>query len=92
VPSVRWSQGLHRLPFCSQLLFSLHHQSYQSHRFLNFEFLVVCECLQVKTDIVLKLSDQKTRGFVIQIVLPRWFSERGHQLFGVMPVWIYIVL
>jgi hypothetical protein len=29
---------------------------------------------------------QRTRGFVVQIALPRWFPERAHQVFGEMPV------
>jgi hypothetical protein len=28
--------------------------------------------------------DQKSRDFVFQIALPRWFSERAHQMFGKM--------
>jgi hypothetical protein len=36
--------------------------------------------------IVLESSDQKTRGFVVQFALPRWFSERVHQVFDEMPV------
>jgi hypothetical protein len=31
-------------------------------------------------------SDQKTRGFVVQIALPRRFLERAHQVFGEMLV------
>jgi hypothetical protein len=36
-----------------------------------FQFLVVCESVQVEVGIVLKSPDQKTRGFVIQIALSR---------------------
>jgi hypothetical protein len=33
--------------------------------------ILVCELLQVKTGVVLESPDQKTRGFVVQITLPR---------------------
>jgi hypothetical protein len=46
--------------------------------FLNFSLLpvvdsisIACGLLQVKPEFVLALSDQKDRGFVIQIVLPQ---------------------
>jgi hypothetical protein len=32
----------------------------------------------------LELPNRKTRGFIVQIALPRWFPERIHQLFGEM--------
>jgi hypothetical protein len=31
-------------------------------------------------------SDQKTRGFLVQIALLRWFPEHVHQLFGEITV------
>jgi hypothetical protein len=34
--------------------------------------------------VILESPDQKTRGFLIQIVFPRSFSEHVHQLFGEM--------
>jgi hypothetical protein len=45
-----------------------------------------CEWLQGEADIVLESPVQKTRDFVIQIALPRWFPECVHQLFGEMYV------
>jgi hypothetical protein len=38
---------------------------------IDFELSVVCELLQGEAGIALELPDQKTRGFVVQIVLPR---------------------
>jgi hypothetical protein len=51
-----------------------------------FQFLVVCELLQGEVDIALESLDQKTQGFVVQIALPRWFSECVHQVFGEIPM------
>jgi hypothetical protein len=45
-----------------------------------------CEWLQDEAGIVLESPIQKTRGFMIQIALSRWFSERVHQVFGEMTV------
>ncbi len=41
---------------------------------------------RTRPGIALESSDQKTRDFVVQIALPRWFSERVHQVFGEMSV------
>jgi hypothetical protein len=57
-----------------------------SSKFNFFYRIPVCESLQGETSIFLDLPDQKTRGFVVQIVLPRWFSERVDQVFGEMPM------
>jgi hypothetical protein len=38
--------------------------------------------------IALESPDQKTRGFVIQIAFPRWFSERVYQVFDEMSMMI----
>jgi hypothetical protein len=54
------------------------------HRFIDllcFEW----ELLQGNTGIALESPDQTTWGFVVQIALPRRFSERVHQVFGEMP-------
>jgi hypothetical protein len=45
-----------------------------------------CEWLQGEAGIVLESSVQKTQGFMIQIALSRWFSERVHQVFDEIPV------
>jgi hypothetical protein len=37
-----------------------------------------CGLLQVIPGIVLESPDQKTRGFLVQIVLPRWIPECAH--------------
>jgi hypothetical protein len=37
-----------------------------------------CGSLQGEEGIALESSDQKTRGFVVQIALSQWFSERVH--------------
>jgi hypothetical protein len=44
----------------------------------------VYELLQGGVGVILESPDQKTRGFLIQIVLPRLFFEHVHQLFGEM--------
>jgi hypothetical protein len=51
-------------------------------------FLRLCEKVVVgsQSRSILESSDQKTRGFVVQIALLRWFSERAHQVFGEMSV------
>jgi hypothetical protein len=56
--------------------------------FALVQLLSLCgvSCLQVEAGIVLELSNQKTRVFLVQIALPRWFPERAHQVFGEMPV------
>jgi hypothetical protein len=46
----------------------------------------VCGLLQGETSVVLKLPDRKARGFIVQIALPRCFSECAHQIFSEMPV------
>jgi hypothetical protein len=46
----------------------------------------LCFLIGGEVDIALDSQDQKTRGFVVQIALPRWFPERTHQVFGEMPV------
>jgi hypothetical protein len=46
----------------------------------------VDESLQGDIGIALESPDQKTRGFVVQIVLPWCFFERAHQVFGEMSV------
>jgi hypothetical protein len=51
---------------------------------LVFRFCV--GSLQGEVGIALKSSNQNTRGFVVQIVLPWWFSKRVHQVFGEIPV------
>jgi hypothetical protein len=51
-----------------------------------FHRIPVCESLQGETGIFLVSPDQKTRGFMVQIILPQWFPERAHQVFGEMPV------
>jgi hypothetical protein len=43
------------------------------------------ELLQGDVSIVSESSDQKTRGFAVQIALLRWFLEHVHQVFGEMP-------
>jgi hypothetical protein len=50
----------------------------------------VVESLQVKPGCVLESPYQKTRGFVVYIALPRWFPERAYQVFGEIPMRIYI--
>jgi hypothetical protein len=45
-----------------------------------------CEWLHGEAGIVLESPIQKTRGFMIQIALSRWFPERAHQVFGEMTV------
>jgi hypothetical protein len=47
---------------------------------------IVCGLLQWEVDKALVSSDQKTRGFVVQIILPRRFFERAHQMLGEMLV------
>jgi hypothetical protein len=55
---------------------------------LKLQFLCDFRCgsLQGEAGIALELPDQKTRGFVVQIALLRWFPERVHQVFGEMTV------
>jgi hypothetical protein len=48
--------------------------------------LFVCGLLQVKSGCVLESPDQKTRGFMVRIALPWWFSNHAHQVFGEIPV------
>jgi hypothetical protein len=43
------------------------------------------DCCRVKVGLALESSDQKTRGFVVQIALPRWFPKRANQVFSEMP-------
>jgi hypothetical protein len=53
----------------------------------NLILVVVCYAcglLHVIPDITLESPVQKTRGFAVQIALPRWFFERAHQEFGEM--------
>jgi hypothetical protein len=40
----------------------------------------------IYSNMILESSDQKTRGFVVQITLLRWFLEHVHQEFGEMVV------
>jgi hypothetical protein len=54
--------------------------------FFRFFWPVVCESLQENIGIPLESPDQKSRGFMVQIALPRWFPERVHQVFGEMLV------
>jgi hypothetical protein len=92
---VNFSAPWARLP-CARTDKNRSSACYWSHHspLLKFWFLCefLCGSLQGDVGIVLKSPDQKTRGFVVQIVLPRWFPERVHQLFGEMPMRIYIVL
>jgi hypothetical protein len=44
-----------------------------------------CVLLQGEAGVILKSPDQKTRGFLVQIVLPQSFPEHAHQVFGEMP-------
>jgi hypothetical protein len=46
---------------------------------------IVCESLQGEAGIILESPDQKTR-FVVQIALPRLFTEHVHQVFAEMTV------
>jgi hypothetical protein len=49
------------------------------------QFFCVCSCVDCCRNLsrsILESSDQKTRGFVVQITLPRWFLEHVHQVFG----------
>jgi hypothetical protein len=46
----------------------------------------VCESLQGEGSIVLESSDQKTRGFLVQIALKRLLPEHGYKVFDEMPV------
>jgi hypothetical protein len=50
----------------------------------SVEFL--CESLQGDPGIVFESPVQKTRGFVVQIALPRWFFERSYQVFSEIPM------
>jgi hypothetical protein len=47
---------------------------------------VLCESLQGDVGIMLESLDQKTRGFMVQIVLPWLFPECVHQVFDEMSV------
>jgi hypothetical protein len=46
----------------------------------------VCGLFQVRVDIVLELSDQKARVFLILIAFTMWFSEHAHKIFDKIPV------
>jgi hypothetical protein len=39
--------------------------------FVDFDFSIACGSLQGEAGIILELSDQKARGFIVQIALPR---------------------
>jgi hypothetical protein len=47
---------------------------------------VLCESSQRDVGITFESLNQKTRGFVVQIALPRLFPECAHQVFGEMSV------
>jgi hypothetical protein len=51
---------------------------------LVFQFCV--GSLQGEAGIAFESLDQKTRGFVVQIALPWWFSKRDYQVLGEMTV------
>jgi hypothetical protein len=57
----------------------------------RLDFGVICcmflwESLQWEAGKALESPDQKVRWFMVQIVLPRWFSKHAHQVFSEMSV------
>jgi hypothetical protein len=45
---------------------------------------LACESLQEEASVILELSDQKARGFLVPIALKRLLLEHAHKVFGEM--------
>jgi hypothetical protein len=99
IPGLFFSCQWFRVISCAQLPFVSSTTRLDSHRVWpgslspkRGQFWCICLWVVVWifaggwSGIDLESPVQRTWGFVVQIILPRWFFKRGHQLFGEISV------